>query len=209
MFGEYKNLVRGFWWDSKPRITMHERASNESLLCSEQSQMDQALLSSKRKPHFETRKIIGKDKNLAMNTRGTRNQDFLCWWGPAANYCTSLYGLLFYPEDGSTRFLRNFGRYLPNYPVTSQKTVGLNFSEVNWKRKNVKYLADSFTLWVSRDAGVCKRLYVMHYVETLVSLEKLTFVSDGFSYQSIVFLTYTRSPMFYRYQNLFYGVFIS
>jgi hypothetical protein len=42
------------------------------------------LLSLKKRPHFKTFKSLGRNKNITMGTDATRNQDFLCWRGPAA-----------------------------------------------------------------------------------------------------------------------------
>jgi hypothetical protein len=46
------------------------------------------LLSSKRRPHFKTRRRNGKNKNMVTGPSGTRNEDWLCWWEPAAIYPT-------------------------------------------------------------------------------------------------------------------------
>jgi hypothetical protein len=42
--------------------------------------------SSKRSLHSKTRTSLGKNKNMIMVPEGTRNQDWLCWWKPAAVY---------------------------------------------------------------------------------------------------------------------------
>jgi hypothetical protein len=46
------------------------------------------LLSSKRRPHFKTHESLGKNNSTVLGPDGTRNQDWLCWWRPAAIYPT-------------------------------------------------------------------------------------------------------------------------
>jgi hypothetical protein len=48
---------------------------------------DKTLLSSKRKPHFQTYKWSWNDNNLVIRPDGTQNQEELCWQGPAEIYC--------------------------------------------------------------------------------------------------------------------------
>jgi hypothetical protein len=48
------------------------------------------LRSSKRRPHFKTRKKSVKIKNMAMGPDWVLNQRQLCWRGPAAIYLTGL-----------------------------------------------------------------------------------------------------------------------
>jgi hypothetical protein len=59
----------------------------------------------------------------------------------------------------------------------------------NVKTSNV-LLIHALRKSANRDVGVCERLFVMHYVETLVSLEKLTFISDGFPDKSIALISF-------------------
>jgi hypothetical protein len=54
------------------------------------------LLSSKRRPHFKTPKSLRNNKNMGMGPYGTRNQDWLCWRGPATIYLPR-------PDSGSYR----------------------------------------------------------------------------------------------------------
>jgi hypothetical protein len=46
------------------------------------------FFSPKRRPHFKTSRRLGKNKSIVTCSDGTRNQDWLCWWRPAAIYPT-------------------------------------------------------------------------------------------------------------------------
>jgi hypothetical protein len=56
----------------------------------EPTQKDQPLLSSKRRPNFHTHKCCWKEQNLVTGPDGARNQERLCWRGPAAIYCNAM-----------------------------------------------------------------------------------------------------------------------
>jgi hypothetical protein len=54
------------------------------------TQIDQPLLSSKWRPHFPTHKPCWNEHKFAHVPTGTRNQERVCWRGPAEIYCTRL-----------------------------------------------------------------------------------------------------------------------
>jgi hypothetical protein len=50
------------------------------------TQEDKPLLSSKRRPHVQTRKRSWKEHELGHGPDGARNLERLCWRGPAGIY---------------------------------------------------------------------------------------------------------------------------
>jgi hypothetical protein len=59
------------------------------------SQTNQTLLSSEMGPHLQTHERSLNGQNFVIGTDGVRNQERLCWRGPAAIYMTlTLYRLL-------------------------------------------------------------------------------------------------------------------
>jgi hypothetical protein len=91
--GSYQKIVRVDLWRS--RCTCEDNPNggfSELLHCCRWLGLKVVVrphLSSKRRPHFKRRRSLGTNKNLVMSPDATRNQELLCWRGPAANYCTA------------------------------------------------------------------------------------------------------------------------